>query len=273
MTRSAVQPRTFGPMPAIVKGTVIVLAGLCALYLAYQGLRAAFPDAASGSMGVLVQWMPFILQGFLLNIVMSVIAMLLATILGVVLGFMQISDMTLIRVPARFITQIFRNSPWLVILFAIMLMVPFEVSLPYLGTVMIPGWVKATVGFTLPVMANIAEILRGAVASIPTGQWESAESLAFTRTQTMRHVILPQCVRRMLPPWMNWFALLTLMTPIAAILGVNEALGNTQAAMEAAGSSPDLLIPFYLFLMSIFFVFIYPVSVWTKRLERRFATA
>ena len=76
----------------------------------------------------------------------------------------------------------------------------------------------------------------------------------------------------MMPPWMNWYALLTLMTPMAAILGVNEALGNTQAAMEAAGARPELLIPFYLFLMTIFFVFIYPISLYTRRLERRFST-
>tara|TARA_R110002051_G_scaffold262386_1_gene322289 strand:- start:269 stop:736 length:468 start_codon:yes stop_codon:yes gene_type:complete len=152
-----------------------------------------------------------------------------------------------------------------------MFLVPFQITLPGGDKVMIPDWVKATFGFALPVMANVSEILRGAVVSIPSGQWESAESLAFTRAQTLRHVILPQCIRRMLPPWMNWYALLTLMTPMAAILGVNEALGNTQAAMEAAGSRPEFLIPFYLFLMTIFFVFIYPLSVYTRRLEKRFA--
>jgi len=52
---------------------------------------------------------------------------------------------------------------------------------------------------------------------------------------------------------------------------VNEALGNTQAAMEAAGARPELLVPFYLFLMTIFFIFIYPISLYTRRLERRFA--
>ncbi|WP_372801513.1 amino acid ABC transporter permease [Paracoccus seriniphilus] len=261
------------PRPNLLTPILVVTALL--LVVATAGVLFVLHVAqgpADNPLNVLFRWMPFILQGFLLNILMSVIAMILATVSGVILGFMQISDASIIRQPARFVTHLFRNSPWLVILFAIMLLVPFEITLPYFGVVMIPGWVKATIGFTLPVMANIAEILRGAVASIPTGQWESAESLAFSRMQTMRHVILPQCVRRMLPSWMNWFALLTLMTPIAAILGVNEALGNTQAAMESAGSSPDLLIPFYLFLMSIFFIFIYPVSVCTKRLERRFAT-
>ncbi|WOI56850.1 amino acid ABC transporter permease [Palleronia sp. LCG004] len=228
-------------------------------------------ELRESAFATLVIWMPFIFEGFVLNLLMSVLAMALATITGVILGFMQISPSAILRVPARLVTHLFRNSPWIVILFAIMFLVPFQVTLPGGDTVLVPAWIKATIGFALPVMANISEILRGAVMSIPSGQWESAESLAFTRGQTLRHIILPQCIRRMLPPWMNWYALLTLMTPIAAVLGVNEALGNTQAAMEAAGARPEFLVPFYLFLMGIFFAFIYPISIFTRRLERRFA--
>lgn len=268
MTETVSPSRQDAKLPMFMRSVILLVVLTLGALVFYH----IFNAPADSNLNVLSRWIPFIMHGFALNVLMSVIAMFLATIFGVMLGFMQISDFAVIRYPARFVTHVFRNSPWLVILFAIMLLVPFEVRLPYYGTVMLPGWVKATVGFTLPVMANISEVLRGAVASIPTGQWESAESLAFSRIQTMRYIILPQCVRRMLPPWMNWFALLTLMTPIAAILGVNEALGNTQAAMESAGSSPDLLIPFYIFLMSIFFVFIYPISVFTKRLECRFAT-
>jgi len=120
-------------------------------------------------------------------------------------------------------------------------------------------------------MANIAEILRGAVASIPRGQWESAESLAFTYRQTLWMIILPQCVKRMIPAWMNWYALLALATPMASLLGVSEAVGNAQAAMTAAGSRPEFLIPFYLFLMLLFFIYIYPIAIWTRRLERKYA--
>ena len=242
--------------------------------LCLVSLSVAAQDADGGrisTLATLIVWIPFILKGFLLNLIMSILAMAIATVAGVVLGFMQISPTAILRVPAKLFTQLFRNSPWLVILFAIMLLLPFQVTLPGGDKIMIPDWVKATVGFSLPVMANIAEILRGAVLSIPSGQWESAESLAFSRGQTLRYIILPQCIRRMLPPWMNWYALMMLMTPMAAILGVNEALGNTQAAMEAAGAHPQFLIPFYLFLMTIFFVFIYPISVYTRRLERRFA--
>jgi polar amino acid transport system permease protein len=222
---------------------------------------------------VLWQWLPFILTGFWLNLLMSFLAMGIATVLGVGLGLMQISRNPLLRYPAKFVTHLFRNSPWLVILFAVMYLTPFQITLPQVGRVMVPDWIKATLAFSLPVMANVSEILRGAVNSIPKGQWESAESLAFTRGQILRDIILPQCVKRMLPAWMNWYALMALATPMASILGVHEAVGNAQAAMEAAGSRPEFLGPFYLFLMGLFFAYIYPISLLTRKLERRYAVS
>lgn len=225
------------------------------------------------AVATLVLWLPFILKGFGLNLLMSFIAMAAATLLGIGLGLLQVSRSPLLRVPAWFVTHLFRNSPWLVILFMVMFLVPFEMRLPDGGTITIPDWAKATFAFSLPVMANISEILRGAINSIPKGQWESAESLAFTRGQTLRWIILPQCVRRAIPPWMNWYALLALATPMASILGVREAVGNAQAAMEAAGARPEFLIPFYLFLLCLFFAYIYPIAIWTRKLERKYVVS
>lgn len=234
-----------------------------------QAQDQAAPDAPT-AIATLVRWMPFILKGFVLNLLMSFIAMALATLLGIGLGLLQLSRSRLLRAPAWLVTHVFRNSPWLVILFAIMLLVPFEINLA--GTrFVLADWVKATFAFSLPVMANISEIVRGAVLSIPRGQWESAESLAFTRGQTMRWIILPQCTKRAIPPWMNWYALLAMATPMASVLGVREAVGNAQAAMEAAGARPELLAPFYLFLLLLFFVYIYPISIWTRTIERKYA--
>src|SRR3546814_13236491 len=73
-------------------------------------------------------------------------------------------------------------------------------------------------------MANVSEIVRGAVVSLPSGQWEAAESLAFSRCQTLWEIILPQCVKRMLPPWMNLYAILTMATVLASIVGVSEMM-------------------------------------------------
>ena len=126
-------------------------------------------------------------------------------------------------------------------------------------------------GLALPIMANISEIVRGAIQSVPTGQWEAAESLAYTRQQTLWLVILPQCFKRMIPPWMNWYAILTMATPLASIMGVEESVNLAQQAMTAEDSRPELLAPFYSFLLVIFFAYCYPIARWTIRLERRFA--
>ena len=217
----------------------------------------------------LVKWMPFIMRGFLLNLVISFLAMAIGTVAGAALGLMQVSLILPVRSTSWVVTQFFRNSPWLVLLFIIMLLMPYQIEIGD-KAVSIPDWMKATFGFSLPVMANISEIVRGAVQSLPTGQWESAESLAFSRRQTLWLIILPQCIKRMIPPWMNWYAILTMATPICSIMGVEEAVRFSQQALEAEGARPELLMTFYSFLMFIFFVYCYPIARWTIRLEKRF---
>ena len=224
----------------------------------------------------LIKWTPLMLLGpqgefggFVLNIVVSFIAMALGTVLGLWLGIGQVSPRRWLQRASWVITQLFRNSPWLVLLFYFMLLLPFRVTL-FGVEYDIPGWTKATFALSLPIMANVSEIVRGAIASIPTGQWESAESLAFSRTQTLWRIILPQCVKRMIPPWMNWYCILTMSTPLISILGVADGMTLTQDAL-AAESRSEFLIPMYLWLMSWFFMYSYPIAAWTRRLERRFA--
>lgn len=224
----------------------------------------------------LIKWTPLIFfgapgefGGFTLNVGISFLAMAIGTLLGLSLGVLQLSRNIATRNLSRLLTQIFRNSPWLVLLFYAMLLIPFKVE--FLGIEFgIAGWLKATIALSLPIMANVADIVRGAVGSIPTGQWESAESLAFTRHQTIWHIILPQCVKRMIPPWMNWYCILAMSTPLVSILGVNDAMTLTRDALAAEGRS-EFLIPLYLWLMSWFFIYTYPIALYTRRLEARFA--
>ncbi|MCG8562666.1 MAG: ABC transporter permease subunit, partial [Hyphomicrobiales bacterium] len=154
--------------------------------------------------------------------------------------------------------------------FCIMLLFPFEIDLGFV-VIPIPDWMKAVIGFSLPIMANISEVVRGAVQSLPSGQWESAESLAFTRRQTMWMIILPQCVKRMIPPWINWYCILAMATPLCSIMGVEESVTHTVQALNALGDRPELLGPFYFLLLFIHFVYTYPIARWSIRLERRYA--
>ncbi len=233
-------------------------------------------SAASGytmaqAFEALFKWIPFIVTGgFLFNVLISFFAMLIGTIVGVVLGLMQISPVRLISWPARFFTQVFRNSPWLVLLFIVLLALPFEFTIGD-TIVRIPDWTKAVFGLCLPIMANIAEVVRGAINSVPSGQWEAAESLAYTRSQTLWQIILPQCFKRMIPPWMNWYAILTMATPLCSLLGVEEIITLSRQAIEAENNRPELLIPFYGFALLIFFAYCYPIARATVALERRYA--
>lgn len=259
------------------KALAIALAGFLCLILAGEAwAQLSAGGQRAGILATLWKWTPLVLfgpprefGGFALNILVSFLAMAIGTISGVTLGLGLISTITPVRKASWAITQFFRNSPWLVLLFFVMLLTPFQIRI-FGITIPLPAWFKATIGLALPIMANIAEIVRGAVNSIPTAQWESAESLAFTRLQTLWRIILPQCVKRMIPPWMNWYAILTMATPLISIVGVNDAMTLTQDAL-ASEQRTDLLMPMYGLLLLFFFVYCYPIARWTIRLERKYA--
>ena len=230
---------------------------------------AAAPHQA-GVFSILIRWTPLLLRGFGFNIVISFLSMGLGTVLGVALGLGLISLRHGTRRVAWVLTQFFRNAPWLVLLFFAIFLIPFQIRVGGV-TIALPGWFKAVIGLSLPVMANVAEILRGAVASIPSGQWEAAESLAFSRRQQLWLVILPQCVKRMLPPWMNLYSILTTSTVLASIVGVNEVMTLASQVTAAEGGRTDILAPLYGYIMVWFFLYCYPIARYTVHLERRFA--
>lgn len=249
-----------------------VFALVVALSLYYPVVAWAQSSASQDPpLMVLLRWMPLLItKGFALNVLISFLTMALGTLLGVFLGLGQISHIRVTRKITRFVTKIFQNSPWLVVLFIVMLSLPTRISI-FGEVVNFPDWVKAVMGLSLPIMANVSEIVRGSINSVPSGQWEAAESLAFTRQQTLWRIILPQCAKRMIPPWMNWYAILTMATPLVSILGVGELVTTTRQAMAAEYGRPDLIFPFFGFALITFFLYCYPIARLTMRLERRFA--
>jgi len=254
------------------------LAWITLIFIVAAGAaQAATPEGMLGPMEAIFKWMGFILwgpegelTGFSLNLIISFLAMMLGTVAGAALGLMQVSLLLPVRQGSWLVTQFFRNSPWLVLLFTIMLLVPFEIDLGFV-VIPVPDWIKAVIGFSLPVMANISEVVRGAVISLPSGQWESAESLAFTRRQTMWMIILPQCFKRMIPPWINLYCILAMATPLCSIIGVEESVTFTTQALNAEGDRPELIPVFYSFLLVIHFIYTYPIARWSIQLEKKFA--
>lgn len=257
-----------GPLRAAVDGKALaIVAFLCLVTTAASA--ATTSSGQRSALEVIWTWSPLLLQGFVFNLVISAAAMIIGTAAGVPLGIAQTSAWRPVRMGSWLLTQFFRNSPWLVLLFLCMFLLPFRITV-FGITIPLPDWLKAILGFALPVMANVSEIVRGAIQSVPTSQWESAESLGFTRRQTLAQIILPQSLKRMLPPWMNLYSLITMSTVNASVVGVSEMITLTNDVLAAEGSRPSLLAPLYGFALVCFFLYCYPIARWTQSLERRF---
>jgi polar amino acid transport system permease protein len=267
LARTALRERIVGPALRLraSHGAALFAAFVLACGIAQAQTAAGNPSIVE----TLWKWTPLLARGFVFNLAISFVAMGIGTIAGLFVGFAQISLLAPVKKVAWIVTHFFRNAPWLVLLFYCMFLLPFQVTL-FGVTIPIPDWTKATLGLALPVMANVSEIVRGAIQSIPTTQWEAAASLAFNRRQTMWMIIFPQCIKRMLPPWMNLYAILTMATVLASIVGVSEMMTLTQRALSAE-NRPGLLLAFYSYVLLWFFVYCYPIARWTVRLEARYA--
>ena len=238
------------------------LAALAVVALAVAGRRHP-------TLVALVTWLPALGNAMLVNIGISALAILLGTLAGLVLGPLTLSRLGIARVAARAYVQVFRNAPLLVLIYFSTYVFPFEIrfghaSLPF------PDWFKVTLGLALPASANFAEIFRGAIQSIPSAQWEAAQSLALRRRQIFRLIVLPQCLRRMLPPWMNLYASITMATALASLVGVHDLLDAAQVASNTVARA-DFTVVVYFTVLGLFFAYCYPIARFTRLLERRHA--
>ncbi|MBB3213209.1 polar amino acid transport system permease protein [Herbaspirillum sp. Sphag1AN] len=253
---------------SIARGAILALV-LTLLLLVAVLLSLSNHVSEASLAGQLLRWSPALLWGMLANIYISVAAIAIGTLAGLVIGSLQLSSQPLVGLLARWYVQTFRNAPMLILIYFATYVFPFEINLGSLHLAF-PDWLKVTLGLALPASANVAEIFRGAIASIPSAQWEAANSLAFRRIQILRWVILPQCLRRMLPSWMNLYATITMGTSLASLVGVQDLLDTAQIASTTV-NRVDFTVAIYLATLLLFFVYCYPISRFTHYLEKKYA--
>ncbi|CAM2996669.1 amino acid ABC transporter permease [Cupriavidus taiwanensis] len=266
MAIESIHPAAIGrpPLPARALRDPWWLAfAAAAALLLFWALAGSTPAAVRS----LWTWTPALLRGLLANIEISVFAMALGTVVGLVIGALSLSSHAALRVFTRTWVQAFRNAPVLVLVYFTTYVFPFELHLVH-WTFPFPDWVKVVLGLALPASANVAEIFRGAIQSIPSAQWEAAQSLALRRRQIFRLVVLPQCLRRMLPPWMNLYASITMSTSLASLVGVHDVVDTAQVASNTVART-DFTILVYFTLLVLFFAYCYPIARATRALERR----
>ncbi|MBV0882145.1 amino acid ABC transporter permease [Noviherbaspirillum sp. L7-7A] len=250
------------PAPAFPAAGTLLLAALAALVAWWLWSAPTVP-------GHLAEWAPALGAGLLANIRISIAAIGLGSVVGLVIGALQLSPLVPLRIVSRCYVVVFRNAPMLVLIYFASYVFPFELKLGG-HYVAFPDWIKVTIGLALPASANVAEIFRGAIGSIPAAQWEAATSLAFRRAQIFRWVVLPQCAKRMLPPWMNLYASITMATSLASLVGVHDLLDTAQIASTTV-NRVDFTVTIYLTTLALFFIYCYPISRLTQRLERKYA--
>lgn len=191
------------------------------------------------------------------------ICLVLGLSFGLAIGLARYLKRRLVYLPASLFMEFFRNTPVLVQIlwfyFALPMLVPFEVS-PLLA---------ATLGISLNSAAFSAEIFRGGIQSIETGQWEGARAIGMTTVQAMRRIILPQALRRMLPPLTNRGIEIFKMSTLASAVAYVELLQQGKL-IASLNYNP---IEAYTVVALIFFALLYPLVQATYALERKLRRA
>ena len=211
-----------------------------------------------GSLQLVLDSLPFLLQGAWWTVVLSLGGMFFGLLLGFGLALLRLYAFWPLQWLARVYVSFFRGTPLLVQLFMI------YYGLPQLGIQLDP-LPAALIGFSLNMAAYTAEILRAAIASIDRGQWEAAASIGMGRAQTLYRAILPQAARTALPPLGNSFISLVKDTALAATIQVPELFRQAQLITARTFE----IFTMYLAAALIYWLLASVLAYFQSRLEHR----
>jgi arginine/lysine/histidine/glutamine transport system substrate-binding/permease protein len=194
---------------------------------AAPGIAPDTQGTKPGSLGVVLSSMPTLLAGALITLELAAISAVLGLIGGSLLGIARLSPSKGLRWLARAYIDFFRGTPLLVQIFMIYFGLPAIIQ--QLGVEFsFDRFIAAVVALTLNAAAYIAEIVRAGIQSIDVGQSEASQSLGLSSKQTLRYIIFPQALRRMIPPLGNEFISLLKDTSLVAIIGFEELFRQGQ---------------------------------------------
>ncbi|MEM9395137.1 MAG: amino acid ABC transporter permease [Pseudomonadota bacterium] len=196
------------------------------------------------------------------TIYLSLIAFVGGGIVGGMITLARISPRKTMKKLAISYIWLFQSTPLLMLLFLTGLGIP-----RLLGQDVNP-WIAATVSLTLYASAYMADVWRGAIESLPDGQWEGAQALGLKFLPTLRHVILPQALRVALAPTVGFMVQIIKGTSLAYIIGFHDlmSIGRRWANAPVEGTEPFLIYPL---MALIYFALCYPLSLIARRLESR----
>jgi polar amino acid transport system permease protein len=197
-------------------------------------------------------------QGATVTIQLTIYSIAIGMPLGLVSGMMRSSNRVYLRWPNIVFIEFFRSTPTLVQLVWIFY------ALPILTSQRLDSMTSVTLGLGLHTAAYVAEIFRAGINSLDRGQHDASMALGMSYLQRMRRIILPQAVRRMVPPFINEFANLMKLTTLASVLAVYELLHQANNLISHTFRPLEI----YTALALGFFVLIFPVIYSAQHLEK-----
>ena len=194
-----------------------------------------------------------LLGGLAVTVRISLIAVALSIPLGILFGLLMTRENRIIKLFSRIYLDFIRIMPQLVLLFLV-----------FFGS--------AVLVFTLWGTAEMGDLVRGALNSIPKHQYESAAALGLTAGQCSRYVIIPQTLRRLLPLAINLVTRMVKTTSLVVLIGVVEVLKTGQQIIDANRFQyPTAALPIYGVIFLLYFLICWPVSMLARYLEQRWA--
>jgi polar amino acid transport system permease protein len=217
---------------------------------------------------MLPEWLPPVAsqmsKGLFVTGQIALVAIAGSCVLGLVLGLLLTLKVRALRVLIGAYIELWRGLPVIVTLFFLFF------GLPALGIRLSPI-IASELAITLWGSANLAVLVRGAVESIPRGQFEAASAVGFNWVMRMRYIILPQALRRLLPPSLNIIVILIQLTTIATLLGVHDFLGIARQSIErlTLTTGNTHAIPILGAVLLVFGLVSNALNALSHRLERR----
>ena len=228
--------------------------------------RSGMLDSIKEAFGVLFMGRNFarLMGGLWVTISIAAVSVALSLVLGFIVGIIMTSKNKIVRVVCRVYLEFMRIMPQLVLLF-----------LAYFGItrafgISLSGEAASVLVFTLWGTAEMGDLVRGALESMPSHQYESARALGLTESQIFVYIIIPQTIRRLVPLSMNLITRMIKTTSLVVFVGVIEVVKIGQQIIEANRISvPTASIAIYSVIFMMYFAVCWPLSFAADRLEKK----
>lgn len=176
--------------------------------------------------GVIVEYLPLLLEGARMTVLVSGLSLIIATVLGTFVALLRISRLRVVRGITATYLWVMRGTPLLLVLFFI------YYALPRLG-ISLPALVAAVVGMSLNATAYNAEIFRAGIQAISKGQTDAAHAIGMGYGKLMRRIILPQAARIVIPPYINNAILLVKNSALVSVITVPDLMLNATQVVSS----------------------------------------